>query len=268
MNAPSPNPSSAEWLDSARRILANISAEQPCRTPSVTCAVCAAPVAGYQRCYHRKNHHESDSSAYLADLVVSLAYAWEGQSQLGKDVYRYKRDQGQVAATAIGNLAALLFAFGGRHALCPERLLGRPITAKTVMPSLRGNPGTILAQMGKRFLPPWPSIRVTATGNYGDHGRTLDPTHFRVDASAPGLGGHILVLEDTWVTGGHSQALAVALKHAGAAAVTVLPICRLLRSVELRSAGTSGDLRACTVGVAAAGNDTGGGLRGGVGQLG
>ncbi len=41
-------------------------------------------------------------------------------------------------------------------------------------------------------------------------------------------GAHVLVLEDTWVTGGHSQAMAVALKRAGAVTVTVLPICLLL----------------------------------------
>jgi hypothetical protein len=221
-------PVNMEWLASARRILANISAEQPCRTPEVTCIVCTKPVAGYHRCYHCNAHRNSEYTDHLADLVVPLAYAWEGQTQLGKDVYRYKRDQGQAAATAIGNLAALLYTFGALHAHCPGRLLGRPVTAKAVMPSLRGNQGTTLAQMGEQFLPHWPWIHVAATANYGDDGRTLDPTHFRVEPSGDLHDAHVLVLEDTWVTGGHSQALAVALKHAGAQTVTVLPICLLL----------------------------------------
>jgi hypothetical protein len=46
---------------------------------------------------------------------VPLAYAWEGQSQLGKDVYTYKRDSGLRAASAIGNLAALLWTFSARN---------------------------------------------------------------------------------------------------------------------------------------------------------
>lgn len=226
MNAPIPN----EWLDSARRILANISAEQPCRTPAVTCTVCTTPVNGYQRCYHCNLHLGSEHSGQLADIVVPLAYAWEGQTQLGKDVYRYKRDHGEVAATAIGNLAALLYTFGTLHATCPGRQLGRPVTAKAVMPSLRGNPGTTLVHMGDRFLPSWPLVQVAATGNYGDSGRSLDPAHFQVDTRGPVAGAHVLVLEDTWVTGGHSQAIAVALKIAGAAAVTILPICLLLNT--------------------------------------
>lgn len=227
MSAPGNN----EWLTSARRILANISAEQPCRTPGVTCIVCAKPVDGYTRCYHCNAHRYSEYASQFADLVVPLAYAWEGQTQLGKDVYRYKRDQGEAAATAIGNLAALLYAFGAMHAHCPERQLGRPITAKAVMPSLRGNPGTTLTQMGQQFLPGWPWIQVTATANYGDAGRSLDPTHFRVEPDDNLRDAHVLVLEDTWVTGGHSQAVAVALKRAGAATVTVLPICVLLNPI-------------------------------------
>jgi hypothetical protein len=222
-------PASGEWLESARRILANISAEQPCRTPGVTCAVCATPVsAGYQRCYHCNLHRSGEHSEHLADLIVPLAYAWEGQTQLGKDVYRYKRDQGEAAATAIGNLAALLYTFGTVHALCPERQLGRQVTAKAVMPSLRGNPGTTLVEMGERFLPSWPWVQVTATGNYGDGGRSVDPAHFQVDMRGPLHGAHVLALEDTWVTGGHSQAMTIALKRAGATTVTVLPICLLL----------------------------------------
>ena len=224
MNAPVND----EWLTSARRILANISAEQPCRTPGVACTVCATPVDGYARCYHCNAHHNSEHASQLADLVVPLAYAWEGQTQLGKDVYRYKRDQGEVAATAIGNLAALLYTFGTMHSNCPGRQLGRPVTAKAVMPSLRGNPGTTLTQMGQQFLPGWPWIQVHATGIYGDAGRSLDPTHFRVEQDNNLRDAHVLVLEDTWVTGGHSQALTVALKQAGATTVTMLPICRLL----------------------------------------
>src|SRR5262249_1004983 len=110
----------------------------------------------------------------------------------------------------------------------PGRQLGRPVSAKAVMPSLRGNPGTTLTQMGQQFLPGWPWIQVRATANFGDAGRSLDPTHFHVGADNNLRDAHVLGLEDTWVTGGHSKALAVALKRAGAAIVTVLPICLLL----------------------------------------
>lgn len=218
------------WLGEARRILANISAEQPCRTSSVACRVCTAPVDGYPRCINcNRNRNEAEDPSELADLVVPLAYAWEGQSQLGKDVYSYKRDKGRRAARAIANLAALVYSFQAVHAECPGRYLGHPVSAKAVMPSLRGNSGVTLVQMAQNFLPQtWPLITISATGVYGDAGRSLDPAHFRVDRPASVRGKHVLVLDDTWVTGAHAQSLAIALRRAGAARITVLPICRLL----------------------------------------
>jgi predicted amidophosphoribosyltransferase len=224
-------PVNAGWLEGARLALANVAAEQPCRTPMVACAVCTAPVSGYEFCYKCNGDRNGDHRLQLADLVAPLAYAWDGESQLGKDVYSYKQSHEQLAANASARLGALVYTFGTLHALCPQRRLGRPVTAKAIVPSLKGNPGTRLAHMADRFLPGWPRIPVAAAGVFGDDNsrRALDPTHFSVDPRDVPHGAHVLVLEDTWVTGGHSQAVAVTLKQAGAATVTVVPICRLLK---------------------------------------
>jgi phosphoribosylpyrophosphate synthetase len=42
-------------------------------------------------------------------------------------------------------------------------------------------------------------------------------------------GAHVLVVDDTWVSGGTAQSVAVALKDAGARAVTILCVARWLR---------------------------------------
>lgn len=146
-------------------------------------------------------------------------------------------------ATASGRLRALVYSFGAQHGQCPQRWLGTPVTAKTVVPSLRGNHGTGLASIADGFLPHWPRIPVAATAVFSDDAsrRALDPAHFAVNPRDVAPGAHVLVLEDTWVTGGHSQALAVALKQAGAAIVTIVPICKLLNSAwpPNRTYGTS-----------------------------
>ena len=41
-------------------------------------------------------------------------------------------------------------------------------------------------------------------------------------------GKHVLVVDDTWVSGGKSQSAAIALKDAGADAVTILCVARWL----------------------------------------
>src|SRR5262245_65539562 len=105
-------PINPTWLEASRVALANVAAEQPCRTSTVTCSVCTAPVDGFNVCYKCYEARSSNLGDQLADLVVPLAYGWDGQSQLGKDVYSYKQSHHQLAAVARGRLAALVYTFG------------------------------------------------------------------------------------------------------------------------------------------------------------
>ena len=50
-------------------------------------------------------------------------------------------------------------------------------------------------------------------------------------------GKHIMVIDDTWVTGGHAQSVAMALKRAGAAKVSILAIGRWLDMDDQRTEG-------------------------------
>lgn len=42
------------------------------------------------------------------------------------------------------------------------------------------------------------------------------------------MGRHVLVIDDTWTSGGHAQRAASALRAAGASAVTILVLARWL----------------------------------------
>lgn len=56
-------------------------------------------------------------------------------------------------------------------------------------------------------------------------GRFFVPNEYRPQVA----GQHVLVVEDTWVSGGKAQSAALALKAAGAARVTILSVTRWLR---------------------------------------
>lgn len=57
--------------------------------------------------------------------------------------------------------------------------------------------------------------------------RQLNPDYYEVLTPIP-RGSHVMVIDDTWASGGHAQSVAMALKHAGAAKVSILAIARWL----------------------------------------
>ena len=56
--------------------------------------------------------------------------------------------------------------------------------------------------------------------------RVLDPQLFYVDSDQ--VSGHVVIVEDSWVTGANAQSAAIALHQAGADYVTILSVARLL----------------------------------------
>lgn len=60
--------------------------------------------------------------------------------------------------------------------------------------------------------------------------RTLRSDHFFVPEPAAVTNRHLVLLEDTWVQGGHAQSAAAALLLAGAFEVTILVIARRIRT--------------------------------------
>jgi len=70
-------------------------------------------------------------------------------------------------------------------------------------------------------VPNVPVIANVVTGG----ARNFNPTHFAVP---PTDAQHVLLLDDTWTTGGHLQSVSAALKAAGVGRVTGLAVARWL----------------------------------------
>ena len=197
------------------------------REPGVTCAVCSVPVdSSYERCYWCNEH--SKSGPTVADRVASMVYAVEPRHELDQ---MYKVMRGYKASPPIDaheRVVASLLALGLRgHAACDIRLSGRGAYQWAVVPSTRvfryEHPlhrmvTTLAGGTGSE-------VAVTAVPGKTDY-RRLDPNHFVVGPVT--RGGHVAVVDDSWVQGGHAQSVAAALRKAGAASVSIMTVARVL----------------------------------------
>jgi hypothetical protein len=175
-------------------------------------------LAGCARCYHCSLHAES-APGLLADVVAPAAYAPKG-SELARDLWVYKspRPDSRRAGT---NLLALLLVF--LHEQGPgiwERAGMAGPTHACMVPSGRGRPGPhpLQALLARYLGVPWAALVPRAGSD--PWGRTLDPGRFRALRRLPGTS--VLLLDDTWTSGGSAQSAAVALKRAGARSVAVV----------------------------------------------
>ncbi|WP_432836364.1 hypothetical protein [Dactylosporangium sp. CA-092794] len=123
------------------------------------------------------------------------------------------------------SLSALGLMFLRRHWQCLTAATGGALTHAATVPSTRGRSGphpleTVLA--GRVGLP---LVRATASSAYSNDNRDFHRDRFFV---APGAAARarVLLLDDTWTSGGRLQSLAAALKEAGAAAVAAVVLGR------------------------------------------
>lgn len=216
--------------DEVATTLKSISAVQPCRTSGVTCQICTAPIDGqrFRNCIPCQKLQASPHSKDLADRVVPLAYAWKGSSQLAHDVHNYKAGRGIASAAAMANLACLVWAFARHHSQCIERAADVNTICVATVPSLRDRSGAELRRLSLLLPTSWHPVHVSAQAQNPDNPRAFEPSYFATQDNALIGGSHVVLLEDTWVTGGHAESAAAALRTADAAQVTILAICRLL----------------------------------------
>lgn len=195
------------------------------REPGVTCSVCAAPVGeGYEKCYQCSGHARSGHPC--ADRVGSLVYAVEYDSQAYKLVKNYKADS---PGPSMPDMMSSLLAIGLQgHGACDAKLAGNPDDIGwSVVPSTRhrDRPQPLrllllaLARPGHEIeLAPSPNVVEV---------RELHPENFVV-VTRPPYPPHVLLIDDSWVQGGHAQSAASALKHAGIVDVSILTVARVL----------------------------------------
>jgi hypothetical protein len=202
--------------------------------PRLTCRTCRGPVRpGFARCY-QCDVADGQAGGLLADVVVPIGYAVKGE-ELAADLWRYKSgSEGAVAAAE--RLRSLLSRYLREHGSCVWRaagMAGDPAFA-AVVPSGQGRPGAhpLLDIVRPCVDLPVAGLSVRPSGT--PRGRGMIADWLRVDA--PVAGADVLLVDDTWVSGGSAQSAAAALKLAGAARVAVVMLGRHLDPADPRSA--------------------------------
>jgi hypothetical protein len=206
------------------------------------CVSCRGPARrGFAHCFHCGLHEES-APGLLADVVAPVACAPKG-SRLATDLWLYKSDQ-PGAREAGETLLAMLLVFLREEGPRVWQRAGIPAPAcACVVPSGRGRPGPHPLQALVRgcLALPWAPLR--ARPGADTWGRVLAPERFC--AARPLTGQAVLLLDDTWTSGGTAQSAAVALKRAGARSVAVVVAGRHLpASTDSGGAGPAAEERA------------------------
>jgi hypothetical protein len=160
----------------------------------------------------------------LADAVAPIGLAVRGEP-LAEDLRRYKSDRAAGAPEAAGRLRELLAAFlrDEGDALWRKAGMNSGPSAVAVVPSGQGRLGTHPLVGIVRSCLDLPLIRLSIAPEV-IHIRGVDAGWLRVTGSVAGAG--VLVVDDTWVSGGSAQSAAAALKLAGARRVAIVVLGR------------------------------------------
>lgn len=223
------------------------------------------PTAGHGICPHCFAFHDPDypqchecrgPKVQAIDVFVPISYALTGE-QLYHALYNYKNAQlGEAAQQQLwANLTSVFWRFIATHERCIARAAGvDAFDLVCVVPSK--DPTTIPRRFGLQTIAG--TTKVTAADGLATHGplnaryeslldaRSLvDPStrHFdpnRFEAVRPLTGMRVLLVEDTWVTGGTARSAAYALKDAGASVVACVTIGRRLQPGWPPATGATG----------------------------
>ena len=177
----------------------------------------------------------SEAGGLLADVVAPIGYAVRGGA-LATDLRRYKSERGDAAEAALAaeRLRELLAGFLDGHGGEVWRAAGMPVgpSAVAVVPSGQGRPGAHPLAALVRESVGLPPVRLSLRP--GEiHARGVNPRWVRVHT--PVSGGDLLVVDDTWVSGGSAQSTAAALKLAGAHRVAIVVLGRHVNPDDPRS---------------------------------
>lgn len=188
---------------------------------------------GFARCY-QCDLARSEAGDLLADAVVPLGYAVKG-GELAADLRRYKSGR-QGAADAAQRLRSMLASFLPEHGPGVWRAAGMPgaPSVVAVVPSGQGRPGQHPLNGIVRSCVRLPEARLTIRLPAEPRRRGVGVGWLR--AGGPLDGADVLLVDDTWVSGGSAQSAAAALKLAGAARVALVVLGRHLDPADPRSA--------------------------------
>jgi hypothetical protein len=170
--------------------------------------------------------------ADMPDLIGMLTYGGylDPITQAGRLMRLYKSPafpQGGSYRQTVTLLAALGLI---GHVTCPGRLTGAPITAWATVPSLPPRPeqashpfNDIVRSLARPGAIEVPLTAAAVVSNP----RAINVSHYTAGRAAAGQ--HVLLVDDTWTSGGHATSAALALRAAGASHVSVLVLARWLK---------------------------------------
>jgi hypothetical protein len=216
---PSPRGGDTALVGAAAGYLRNV-----IRQPTITCRVCAAPVDGFDRCWRCEQARRIGG---VADVVAPLSYAIAGSpsAALVRDYKNHPARCVRERHTAV--IKALVWLGITRHERCIGCAAGLAVSCRLVIPSLTSRPGRhpfaglahmVHAASDAVALMPAPDARCDRAIN----------DKFVLQPAARLNGEHVLILDDVWTTGSNAQSAALAVRRAGAAAVSVMVVGRWL----------------------------------------
>jgi hypothetical protein len=171
----------------------------------------------------------------LADAVVPVEYAVKGE-QLVTDLRRYKsgRDGAADAAERLRSMLAAFVLEHGAEVWQAAGMTGEP-SSVAVVPSGQGRPGPhpLTAIVASCVDLPVTELTVRLPAQPCRRGII---TLGWLDVRGSVAGADVLLVDDTWVSGGSAQSAAAALKLAGARAVALVVLGRHVDPSDQRSA--------------------------------
>lgn len=208
------------------------------------CEICHTFInEDFARCYPCSSH-----PSHL-DVVVPITYS-DHLGQIHQVLRDYKDGVAQVQRYVMPRLASILWLFLERHEACVAEAAG---TRGSSFDCVATVPSSTPKSDERRGNLRW----IVGTGcdpTSGRFERVLRPTGRvppnrdfnpdRYEPVSPVDGQDVLLIDDTWTTGGHAQSAGAALKAGGAGAVGLVVIGRhVRRSWEpVKGGPTSGDL--------------------------
>jgi hypothetical protein len=216
--------------------------DQPPSLSCPVCRVCRGPVGdGFARCY-QCDLASSQAGWLLADSVAPIGYAVKGEP-LAVDLRLYKSGQAG-APEAAQRLRSMLAAFLGEHGPSLWRAAGMAAGPSTVavVPSGQGRPGAhpLLDIVGSCV--DLPATWLLVSPGSAARGRGVSLSWLRV--RGPVAGEDVLLVDDTWVSGGSAQSASASLKLAGGRHVALVVLGRHVDPADPRSAELVRALRA------------------------
>ena len=194
------------------------------RQPQITCRVCAAPVGGFDGCWRCE---QARHIAGVADVVAPLTYAIAGtpSAALVRDYKNHPAHSVRNSHSAVINW--LVWLGITRHERCIGRAAGLAVSCRLVIPSLTSRPGRHpLAQLAHPTIASSDAVVLMPAPDARSDRAINDK--FVLQPAARLDGRHVLILDDVWTTGSNAQSAALAVRRAGAAAVSVMVIGRWL----------------------------------------